>query len=187
MDHGGSVMARYVRRLASLARLAQVLSASIALWLVVVSSASAATDIQGTPDDLRLDVDNATLSEVLDALSSRFQISYKLRSHNPRILTGHYSGTLRETVTRLLDGNDYFLELSDKGLEVIVLGASGPQNTPPRQVASVPSPTAPPPAPAATPKPSVASPRPMSPSIPALSASSVPPLSSFAVPPPFTP
>jgi hypothetical protein len=185
MDLGGNVMGQNAR-LTSLARHAQMLSASIALSILVVGSASAATDIQGTPDDLQLNVDNATLSEVLDALTSRFKISYRLRAHNPRILTGHYSGTLRETVTRLLDGNDYFLEVSDKGLEVIVLGASGSQNAPQRQVASTPA--APPSAPAATPQPSVAvSSRSASPSIPALPASAVPPLSSFAVLPPVTP
>src|SRR5262249_1277712 len=129
---------------------ARVLSASIALWLVVLSSASAATDIQGTADNVRLKIDNATLVEVLNALSNRFNISYRLRSHNPRVLTGHYSGTLRETLTRILDGNDYFLELSDKGLEVIVLGTSEQPSASHRQAASIPaaspSPTAPPPA-----------------------------------------
>src|SRR5690349_5375679 len=107
MDFRGNCLAWHVP-LTSLAGRAQVLGASIALWLLVLNPASAATDIQGTPDDLRLNVNNATLAEVLDALSTRFKVTYKLRSHNPRILTGRYSGTLRDTLTRILDGNDYF-------------------------------------------------------------------------------
>src|SRR5262249_6947518 len=122
MDYRGNFIAQNVR-LTALSGCARVLSASIALWLLVLSSASAATDIQGTPDDLRLNVSDATLVEVLNALSSRFNVSYKLHSHNSRVLTGQYSGTLRATLTRILDGNDYFLEISDKRLEIIVLVA----------------------------------------------------------------
>jgi len=191
MDHGGNFVAQNVR-FTSLGGRARVLSASIALSLLVLNSASAATDIQGTLDDIRLKVDNATLAEVLNALSSRFKVTYKLRSHNPRLLTGQYSGTLRETLTRILDGNDYFLELSDKGLEIIVLRASEPQSATPRQVASTaPAPTSPssaaPPPVRAAPTPPVTTSGPVSPSNPAPSTSSVPPLSSFAVLPPVAP
>jgi hypothetical protein len=161
-----------------------------ALVVLRVSSATAGTDIQGTPDNLNLNLQNATIVEVLNALSTRFQITFKARSHNPRILTGAYSGTLRETLTRILDGNDYILERSDKGLEITILGSSGPeQQNPPRQPATAsasapPSPTA---APASPPKPTAGSGPAGAPKAgPSLSAS-VPPLSSFAVVPPLTP
>ncbi len=159
------------------------------LFLLSVSSASAATDIQGTSDDLQLNVQNATIVEILNALSARFKVTFKARSHNPRLLTGAYSGTLRETLTRILDGNDYILERSDRGLEITILGASGTeqQNAPrqPAVTASASPPLSPAPLPATTPKPTAVT-RPTSAAGPSPSAS-VPPLSSFAIVPPLTP
>jgi hypothetical protein len=40
-------------------------------------------------------------------------------------VTGVYSGTLRQVLARILDGNDYIVKVSDSGIEVLVLGASG--------------------------------------------------------------
>jgi hypothetical protein len=175
----------------ALAARARLLSASIALALLLsVSSAPAATEIQGAPDDLQLKLENATIIEILNALSARFKVTFKARSHNPRVLTGIYSGTLRETLTRILNGNDYILEISDRGLEILILGASEPQNPPQRQVATAPaaaptvSPTAPPPVRTTQPATSMASSRPAG--VPNATPSA-PPLSSFAVVPPVTP
>jgi len=166
--------------------------ASIALaFLLSVSSASAGTDIQGTADDLQLNVQNATLVEVLNALSGRFNITFKARSHNPRVLTGAYSGTLRETLTRVLDGNDYILERSDGGFEITILGASATeqQNTAHRPVAAAAPVAAPAPAPTTAARPSVASSKPVVVPNPnqSVSTAPVPPLSSFAVVPSVTP
>jgi len=168
--------------------------ASIALaFLLNVSSASAGTDIQGTADDLQLNVQNATLVEVLNALSGRFNITFKSRSHNPRVLTGAYSGTLRETLTRILDGNDYVLERSDRGLEITILGASATeqQTAGPRPVvtAAATPPAAPAPSPTTAARPSAASSKAggVPNSNPSASSASVPPLSSFAVVPSVTP
>ena len=167
------------------------------LVLLSASSASAGADVQGTPDDLQLNVQNATIVEVLNALSARFNLTFKARSHSPRILTGAYSGTLRETLTRVLDGNDYILERSEKGIDVIILGASANEqsNTAPRPMVTASAAPSPAPAPSSNPTPPAprapaASPR--SASVPNSNASPsstpVPPLSSFAVvPPPLTP
>jgi hypothetical protein len=51
-------------------------------------------------------------------LSKRFKVTYKRLSDNARVLTGLYSGTLRDTLRRVLDGNDYILVLSDMRLEI---------------------------------------------------------------------
>jgi hypothetical protein len=174
---------------------ARVVSALIGTALLLsVSAASAATDIQGTPDDLHISVRNATITEVLTALSARFNITVRARSQNPHphVLTGTYSGTLRQTLTRILDGNDYVFERSDRGLEILILGASAtdPQNQqkpPSRPVVAASA--APAHAPTTAPRPSVASSKPAAISNPSppRSGASVPPLSSFAMAPPVTP
>jgi hypothetical protein len=148
---------------------ARALSGYIALmFLLNVNSATAATDIQGTADNLRLDTRNATIVEILNALSSRFRFTYTVRSQSARPLTGIYSGTLHGTLTRVLEGSDYVLTLSERGLEILVLGTSNPSGAAAQMPASqaTPAPTSSNPATAANPNPS-------------LSTSSPPPLSDY--------
>ena len=99
-------------------------------FLLSVNAASAAADIQGTENDLRVNARNATIVEILDALKSRFQFIYRVRSYNTQALTGIYSGSsLRQTLERVLDGNNYVLKASEQGLELVVLGASSQVST----------------------------------------------------------
>jgi hypothetical protein len=149
---------------------ARALSAFVALSFILnVGPAFALTDIQGAADDLRLNAQNATIIEILDALSDRFKFTYTVRSPSGRSLNGIYSGTLHETLTRVLDGNDYIVKLSDSGFDIVVLGPSnatiGVAQLPRRsQVTSVPASSSP--AGVANPNPS-------------LPTSSPPPLSSY--------
>jgi hypothetical protein len=147
---------------------AHILSALVALSFILnVGSASALTDIQGAADDLRVNAQDATIIEILDALSGRFKFTYAVRSHSGRSLNGIYSGTLHETLTRVLDGNDYIVKLSESGVDIVVLGPSNatigvaqlPQRSP---VASAPASSTP-----------VANPNPTLPTV------SLPPLSSY--------
>jgi len=122
--------------------------------LLTVKPASAAADVQGTENDLHVNARNATIVEILDALKSRFQFTYQLRSYNTHALTGIYSGrSLRETLERILDGNNFILKSSEHGLELVVLGAATPVTA---------DLTGSRPAGAATPNPSPASPPPLS-------------------------
>jgi hypothetical protein len=99
-------------------------------FLLSVNAASAAADVQGVENDLRVNAHNATLIEILDALKSRFKFSYQARSYNSQLLTGTYSGSsLRETLERVLDGNNYILKSSERGLELTLLSASAPVTT----------------------------------------------------------
>jgi hypothetical protein len=112
-----------------------------------------------------LTVQNASITEILDALTTRFKVTYKVRSPTSRPLTGNYSGTLREMLTRVLDGNDYILELSDGGCKILILGVSpGAAPTSSNQVMAVPANTMPRWSAAAehNPLPSVSSPPPLS-------------------------
>ena len=96
-----------------------------ALLSITLRSASAATQVRGQQDDLQITAQNASIREVLDALSARFKLTYKLSPGIGRYLTGLYSGTLHQALARILDGNDYIVEVTDDGVEVVVLGTSG--------------------------------------------------------------
>ena len=86
---------------------------------------SAATEVRGQADVIQLRAENASIKEVLTALSERFKLTYKLPPTANRVFTGLYSGGLQQVLSRILDGNDYIINVSDDGIEVIVLRASG--------------------------------------------------------------
>ena len=98
----------------------------IAALVMMARSASAATDIQGGIEDLKLRAENASLREVLNALSVKFKLTYKLPGGIERSMSGLYSGTLKQVLERILDGNDYIVEVSNTGSSVVVLRSSAP-------------------------------------------------------------
>jgi hypothetical protein len=95
------------------------------LQMTLLQPSQAATDVQGQPDHVQVQAENATVGEVLHALSGKFGLSYKIPEDVARTITGTFSGTLRQVLDRLLDGNDYIVNASDGSLEVLVLRASG--------------------------------------------------------------
>jgi hypothetical protein len=154
---------------------ARTLSAFVALsCLLNVGPAFALTDIQGAADDLRVKAEDATIVEILDALSGRFKFTYTVRSHSGRTLNGTYSGTLSETLARVLDGNDYIVASSVNSLDIVVLGPSntaiGVAQLPQRsQITSTPA------TPASSSPARVVNPNPSQPTL----SPSPPPLSSY--------
>ena len=87
--------------------------------------ATAASEVQGDPTDMRLLVENASTEEALQALAGSFGLVYSLPANSGRTLTGTYSGTLRQVLARILDRTDYILKIADGTVEVVVLGPSG--------------------------------------------------------------
>jgi len=106
-----------------------------ALGSIVISlEANAGSDVQGRADAVTLRAENATMGEVLQALSARFKITYTLPAGVDRVVDGTYLGTLNEVLARILDGNDYVIESSDGQVSLAVLPRRGTAKT---DVASV--------------------------------------------------
>jgi hypothetical protein len=105
-------------------RAAQIGIIVICVLGALLGPALAATDVQGRAEELELRVDNASIGEVLSALSGKFKLTYSLPGNVGRQLTGRYSGSLNEVVGRVLDGNDYIVEVSDDAIKIVVLGGS---------------------------------------------------------------
>jgi hypothetical protein len=99
--------------------------------------ASAVSAVDGEADTVKLRAENASIREVLDALSAKFKVSYKVPLNLTRNLTGEYSGTLNQVLARVLDGNDYVVETSEDDVKIVVLGASGGPASPGSSVAAV--------------------------------------------------
>ncbi len=95
-----------------------------AMIAVLVSTmqapASAKTEVEGRSDAVRLSAEDASVNEVLAALSARFNLTYT---------------PAPEVLARILDGYDYVANFSVNGSELKVLGRSGwiarPSDVPP--------------------------------------------------------
>jgi hypothetical protein len=117
-----------------------------AVFAAVIGSmpgpASAVSEVDREEDTVKLRAENASIREVLDALSGKFKVSYKVPSNLPRNVTGEYSGALNQVLARILDGNDYVVETSEDGVKIVVLGASGgaPSSSVAAVAAAVPAP-----------------------------------------------
>jgi hypothetical protein len=109
------------------ANLAITVIAAVAVLLSMTLGCAAATQVQGQQDDLQIHLQNATIREVLDALSARFKLSYKLPPNigNDRTLSGLYFGNLHQVLAHILDGHDYIARLSGGDVEVVVIAKSG--------------------------------------------------------------
>ena len=89
--------------------------------------------VQGSVDAVRVEARDATGTEILAALASRFALSY--RGSTDSRFNGTFKGPLREVVKRVLDGYNYVINTRDNGLDVVVVGpASGAAVPPPRPV-----------------------------------------------------
>jgi len=105
-------------------RVRSAFAAAIALLSVVVTPALAAVEVRGQQGDLQVEAKNASLREILDALSAKFALTYKIPPTLRRVVTGRYSGTLQQVLRRVLDGSDFIVKASDDRIEVVVLGVS---------------------------------------------------------------
>jgi hypothetical protein len=89
--------------------------------------------VQGSADAVRVEARDATGTEILAALASRFALSY--RGSTDSRFNGTFKGPLREVVKRVLDGYNYVINTRDNGLDVVVVGpASDVAVPPPRPV-----------------------------------------------------
>jgi len=97
--------------------------------------ALAKTEVEGPSDAVRLSAEDASVNEVLAALSARFNLTYTPAPELNRAVAGVYSGTLQQILARILDGYDYVANVSVNGIELKVLGRSGsiarPSDVPP--------------------------------------------------------
>ena len=88
----------------------------------LTSGAAAAVRISGNAERLMLEVENASLGEVLAALRRALPIRVGVIGGTGRTFTG-YSGSLSGVLKRMLsdDDHDFFLEMRTGGLQLTLL------------------------------------------------------------------
>jgi hypothetical protein len=93
-------------------------------------SLRAEVSVQGQAGDVRVEAHNATVDEILAALSERFALRYRSSAGSDSV-TATFEGPLRRVLAHVLDGYNYFIETRADGLEVVVVGAASSHAVPP--------------------------------------------------------
>jgi hypothetical protein len=83
--------------------------------------------VQGDPKAVRVDARQTTIADVLSGLASAFNIRYRSSIVLNDVRTGTYSGSLRQVISRVLDGYNYVIKYEDSKLNIIVVGKVGEQ------------------------------------------------------------
>jgi hypothetical protein len=96
-----------------------------ALLCGLTTIAYAEVQVEGSLAAVRITTDQATISDVLAAVTKTFNI----KSHIPVPLeaaaSASYAGSFRQVTSRLLDGYDYVIKREQGSIEVVVLGKHG--------------------------------------------------------------
>jgi len=110
---------RAVRRIRVLLSIASLFAA------IVCAQARAEVDVQQQAGEIRLQAQNATVAEILSALHAKL-VKSSAASTSVHI-TGVYRGSLRQILSRVLEGYDYVIKSHGESVEVIVIGNGAPR------------------------------------------------------------
>ena len=83
--------------------------------------ASAETRIHGTPQAVVVEAQNATVEEILVALTDTFKVEFRSAANLDKRITGTYQGTLQQAVSHILKGYDFVVKSGQAGLEITLL------------------------------------------------------------------
>lgn len=91
------------------------------------STAMAAAQVSGSPQNVSVDAQNSSLKDILSALGKQFNVHYQSTANLDKQLSGTYEGSLRRVVARLLEGYNFIITTNQDMIEVTVLGTRGLQ------------------------------------------------------------
>jgi hypothetical protein len=101
--------------------------AVLAALIAVAAPQRAAAEVRivaGEGDKLAIEAKDATLREVLNALSASQKVQVETTAPLTETITGTYSGPLQRVLLRLLSGYDVVVRSSPTGLKVSVFSAA---------------------------------------------------------------
>jgi hypothetical protein len=98
-------------------------------WCVGCGRSNSEVLLSGSQDRIVMQTTDATLAEVLAAFRSTFSLEVKLKGAIARTITGNYSGSVRQVLSRLLSGEDYILSSDAEGMKIFLIGRSASENT----------------------------------------------------------
>jgi hypothetical protein len=96
----------------------------LATWLVCFGFAQfayAEVRVSGSANNLTIETQGASLDEILRALRTVFKFQYRDIGALHDVISGTYSGSLRNVLARLLEGHNYVMHGSPDNLSVEIL------------------------------------------------------------------
>jgi len=103
--------------------------AAVTLLLFALGSAAAGAavrvDVQSGGAGVVVDASGATVAEILTALGKTGNLHYRSSVDLGRTVSGTYKGTLQQVVSRLLEGYNFTLQVSDNRVEAVIIGLVG--------------------------------------------------------------
>jgi hypothetical protein len=100
---------------------ALVVAPLTAIFLQTVSlSAHAEVQVSGEADAIRIEASDASLEEVLAALSAHYGLQSRYPPNLGHSVSGTFAGSLAEVLSRLLQGYNFVVETSAGGTRVVV-------------------------------------------------------------------
>jgi hypothetical protein len=82
------------------------------------------TRVEGQKDFVTVEARDASVAEVLAALSARLGLHIREPKPGDRVISGTFRGPLQRVISRLLVGSDYVVKYSENTIEIIVLASS---------------------------------------------------------------
>ena len=97
--------------------------------LLMTTFADAGVNVHGTPEATRVETHEASIEEVLHALSDTYSFTYVSNMPLREAVTGTYNGPLSRVLSFLLSGRNFVLKHEGKGLHLVIISEAG-QNKP---------------------------------------------------------
>src|SRR5438105_1744348 len=106
-----------------------LLTITAGFLMLTVSVAHAGVSEQGTPEFVRIEAENASIEDVLHALSDAYGLTYRSNIPLGKQVTGTYDGPLSKVLTRVLSGSNFVLTQNGKTLQLVITSTAGSQAT----------------------------------------------------------
>ena len=91
----------------------------------LLGKAHAEVHITGEPNAVAIEAHEASVEELLGALSETYDLQYRIPAGLDLPISGSYAGPLPQAVARALERYDFAIETSAGGIRVTVYGLSG--------------------------------------------------------------
>src|SRR5262250_2708931 len=131
-------MTRIVQR-ASMNQRRRLFALSVVFVCSLPTTAGAEVHVEGSVAALRVSTSRDRVSDVLSALAATFNVQHRTTIPLDAVADATSSGSLRQVISRLLDGYNYMIKTDDsKTTEVIVFGKRGEVVAPPKAATDKP-------------------------------------------------
>lgn len=86
--------------------------------------AYAEVSLTGEPNAVKIEAREASVEELLAALSKTYDVHYRVSTGLNRPISGSYAGSLLQVLVRVLQGYDFSIETSTNDVSITVYGSS---------------------------------------------------------------